>query len=208
MQKGNIPKSLRELIEEDVEEKADMEIDIPSNKLKLVIGPGGERIKAIEKQSRCRIQHTKDDTELERGFGVSSLKAAVAARLDQDSQKKTVKLKLFGNSAACDIARELIMEAVQNKEQKAKQRAKEYEKKREEKRAQRQIYHLRHARDYEELGLPMGASKEDCKNAFKKLALKWHPDKNPGMNAFILLLSACMYVETSISPCLIPHTHV
>lgn len=31
----------------------------------------------------------------------------------------------------------------------------------------RQLYHLRHARDYEELGLPMGASKMDIKKAYK-----------------------------------------
>ncbi|EFN52003.1 hypothetical protein CHLNCDRAFT_27262 [Chlorella variabilis] len=39
---------------------------------------------------------------------------------------------------------------------------------------------MRHARDYEALGLPLGASKADAKAAFRKLALKWHPDKNPG----------------------------
>jgi hypothetical protein len=33
--------------------------------------------------------------------------------------------------------------------------------------ARRQLYHLRHARDYEELGLPMGASKIDIKKAYK-----------------------------------------
>lgn len=48
------------------------------------------------------------------------------------------------------------------------------------KRLERQLYHMRHARDYEALGLPLGASKADAKAAFRKLALKWHPDKNPG----------------------------
>jgi DnaJ-class molecular chaperone len=33
--------------------------------------------------------------------------------------------------------------------------------------AVRQLYHLRHARDYEELGLPMGASKLDIKKAYR-----------------------------------------
>lgn len=162
MQKGNLSRSLRELIEDDVEPKADMEIEIPANKLKSVIGPGGETIKMIEKKTKCRIQHTKDDAELQRGFGTgSSLAAAAAARIDPEAKNKKVKLKLFGNSEMCEAARELILETVENREQKAKQRAKAYEKKKEEKRAQRQIYHLRHARDYEVLEVPMGTSKSD-----------------------------------------------
>ena len=64
----------------------------------------------------------------------------------------------------------MIEEAIENKEQKAKQRAKEYERKREAKWRNRQMYHMRHTRDYEALGLPIGASKVDVKAAYKKLA--------------------------------------
>ena len=66
---------------------------------------------------------------------------------------------LFGNKSECENARRLIEEACDNKEQKAKQRAKEYEKKKDEKRRDRQLYHMRHTHDYEELELPLGASK-------------------------------------------------
>lgn len=70
-----------------------------------------------------------------------------------------VKVMLFGSPSECENARRLIEEACDNKEQKAKQRAKEYEKKKDEKRRDRQLYHMRHTHDYEELELPLGASK-------------------------------------------------
>ncbi|MDD3445305.1 MAG: DnaJ domain-containing protein, partial [Zavarzinia sp.] len=33
---------------------------------------------------------------------------------------------------------------------------------------------------YELLGVARGASADDIKKSFRKLAMKWHPDKNPG----------------------------
>ena len=53
-------------------------------------------------------------------------------------------------------------------EQKAKQRHKEYERKRDEKSRDRQMYIMRHTRDYEALELPLGAARADVKAAYRR----------------------------------------
>jgi hypothetical protein len=196
VQKGKLPKTLEDLIQDDVEEQPDLEVQIPAGKLKLVIGPGGEKIKFMQRKSKTRIQHKKDEADLYKAWGTGlqgTLSAAVsagaaaalaaAAAKEQQQQQpgaaKMITLQIFGDADACETARLLILEAVDNREQKVQQRAKQYEKKKEAKRLERQIYHMRHSRDYEALGLPLGASKADIKAAFRKLALRWHPDKNP-----------------------------
>lgn len=57
-EQGKPIKSLAELeaMEEEQEPEADQEIEIPTNKVKLVIGPNGDKIKWIERKSKCHIQ--------------------------------------------------------------------------------------------------------------------------------------------------------
>lgn len=42
--------------ESDEEEQPDAEIQVPEHKVKLVVGPGGEKIKHIQRKSKCRLQ--------------------------------------------------------------------------------------------------------------------------------------------------------
>ncbi|KAK9835168.1 hypothetical protein WJX81_002811 [Elliptochloris bilobata] len=185
---GKIPKLEAILAESESEEEPDAVVEIPANKIKLMVGPGGERIKLIQRKSKCRIQVKKEEDELQRAFGSSGATVmgvqkpgaprpgATAADL---AEKKVVTVMLFGNVHECEVAQRMIAEAINNKEQKAKQRHKEYEKKREAKARDRQMYHLRHTRDYEALELPIGASRAEIKAAYRNLAKLWHPDKHP-----------------------------
>lgn len=88
-------------------------------------------------------------------------------------------IQIFGDDEHCEKARRLIMETVDNREEKQKQRQRQYDKKKEEKSRNKQMYYLRHAKDYETLEIKPGTSKADIRKAYRALAVKWHPDKNP-----------------------------
>ena len=57
LQEGKLPK-LDKILEDsdEEEEKPDAEIEVPEHKVKLIVGPGGEKIKFIQRKSKCRIQ--------------------------------------------------------------------------------------------------------------------------------------------------------
>lgn len=50
-----LPK-LTEILESDEEPEPDIVLEVPLKKVKLVVGPGGERIKLIERKSKARVQ--------------------------------------------------------------------------------------------------------------------------------------------------------
>ena len=57
LQEGKpIPKLSAILEDSDSEEEPDAVVEINANKVKLVVGPGGERIKLIQKKSKARLQ--------------------------------------------------------------------------------------------------------------------------------------------------------
>lgn len=61
---------------------------------------------------------------------------------------------------------------------------------------------------YEVLDVPQGATKKEAKSAFKILALRWHPDKNPGdpdaAQKFLLINKAnsCFKNEEALEKCI------
>eukprot|EP00879_Flechtneria_rotunda_P013246 GHRR01013831.1.p1 GENE.GHRR01013831.1~~GHRR01013831.1.p1 ORF type:complete len:392 (+),score=150.40 GHRR01013831.1:52-1176(+) len=58
------------VLEEDSDEETpDLEIQIPTSRVKLLVGPGGATIKDIQKKSKARIQIRKEEEELNRAFG-------------------------------------------------------------------------------------------------------------------------------------------
>ena len=56
MQEGKVPKLDKILEDSDDEILPDQEIQVPEHKVKLIVGAGGEKIKYIQRKSKCQIQ--------------------------------------------------------------------------------------------------------------------------------------------------------
>ena len=56
MQEGKKLPKLTDILESDDEPEPDVVLEVPLKKVKLVVGPGGERIKVIERKSKARLQ--------------------------------------------------------------------------------------------------------------------------------------------------------
>lgn len=60
------------------------------------------------------------------------------------------------------------------------------------------------SRDHEILGIPVGASQTEIKKAYRKLALRYHPDKNPNdpkaVDRFLMISEAYERLTGKISP--------
>lgn len=84
------------------------------------------------------------------------------------SQRPRLRSSFGGDEARCPAVRCACRRPLQ-----------EREKARDKKEENRRLYHLRHSRDYEVMGVPLGAKKDVIKAAYRKLAVKWHPDKHP-----------------------------
>ena len=105
-----------------------MSFQVPANKVKLIIGPGGTKIGEIQKKSKARVQVKKSDEELNRAWGQGIAappgkknKAAAAAVQQQEGgnvEKKMVTIMIFGSKTEVEVAQRMIEEAIDHKEQK------------------------------------------------------------------------------------------
>mmetsp|Transcript_41176 Transcript_41176/g.65979 ORF Transcript_41176/g.65979 Transcript_41176/m.65979 type:complete len:188 (-) Transcript_41176:41-604(-) len=86
---------------------------------------------------------------------------------------------LFGSEEERTVAKRMIHDLFDRAEaEKKEKREKDREWQKKKKERERQIYHLRHRADYDCLEVALGASKDECKKAYRKLAVRWHPDKH------------------------------
>ena len=178
---GRMPKALRELLEEDTADAgaaaasdADMVMQIPGKMLKRLMGPGGETIRHITTTSGCKIQVAKGEQSMKLGFG-ATMQDRVNAHL---ADSEVVTLELRGSTTRCEQAREMVLEVIDNKAERERRRAMAKEQRDIQGSTAAHIYRLRHAKDFEALELSPRASKEDIREAYRRLAMKWHPDKN------------------------------
>lgn len=188
---GRVPKALRDLLaDEDVgastsrepadkskksSDVPDMEMQIPGKALKRLIGVGGETIRHITKTSGCKIKVAKGARAMQLGFG-ASMQERVEAHV---ADKETVTLELRGGKKNCEEAKQMVLDAIDSRKERERHKAMARERREEEKEREMHIYRLRHAKDYEALEVSAGASQEEIKQAYRRLAMKWHPDKNP-----------------------------
>lgn len=93
---------------------------------------------------------------------------------------KMTTFMLFGSEEERAMAKRMIHELFDRAEaEKREKREKDREWQKKKRERERQMYHLRHKADYDCLEVRLGAPKDECKRAYRKLAVRWHPDKHP-----------------------------
>ncbi|XP_022840462.1 DnaJ domain, partial [Ostreococcus tauri] len=106
-------------------------------------------------------------------------KGSGKVRTDATAPRAMTKIMINGTREARELAKELIEELfARAAEARRQRRADDRERQRDKRARERRVYHLRHAADFERLGLPVGASQDEVKSAFRRLAVRWHPDKH------------------------------
>ncbi len=112
MESGKPYKSLAEIEALDEEEElADLEIQVPTNRVRLLIGQNGEKIKWIQKKSKCRVQVKKDEATMAREFGKEAEYRAkeAAEKLQRMQQHNLKRLQVRLLWRCCKITERVII---------------------------------------------------------------------------------------------------
>ena len=107
------------LSEDDEEEKPFETIEVPTSKVKLIVGAGGETIKWIQKKSKARLQVLKTEAVLSRAFGTEAdvraqeaAERALKAAASGSVARKKAAFMLEGPSAKFACVHALIVASV------------------------------------------------------------------------------------------------
>ena len=160
--------------------KPNATIYIPTNKVKLFLGASGENVKRMQKSSNCRAQIRKKAKEMYEGFSGQNV-VLIDGDENDENEKDDAKtcVELYGDDEAVRMFKLLLEDLfARAKKMKTESRKQDRDRQKEKKQREKRLFHLRHAADYERLGVTLGAPRKVIETAYRKLMLTLHPDKH------------------------------